>query len=217
MQFHPGFRERPETDPQADPMLVCDAGERFGDRRRAAGISSDNLEHHIVHEPISRARKVLQLLGSRRHRAHELSRAIDLAERPKRDGQIGHRGNADILAEAEGEVAVSLRLENRQGLFEVRASLNEISRKPKRHSVGPMRDARLRRSWLRRTVAQERLSGLAHRRQLAAHIASRPEPVIDRVAFRHVRVARGQFVRAPEGRGGFGRRVTVRGDHRVSV
>ena len=82
-----------------------------------------------------------QFRDSRRRRVGDLAGAIDLAERPKRDRQIDRRGDADVLAEAEGEIAVSFRIENRQGLFEVRARLDEISRKQLRHAIDPMRDA----------------------------------------------------------------------------
>jgi IS5 family transposase len=123
-QFRPGFQEGPESDPQGNPMLVSDAGKRFGQRGGAVDIPADDLEHGVVHHPVCRGREVSQFRDSLGRRVGELSRAIDLAERPKHDRQIDHRRNADILAEAEGEIAISLRIENRHGLFEVRARLD---------------------------------------------------------------------------------------------
>ena len=80
-----------------------------------------------------------------------------------------------------------------------------------------MRDARFRRTGLRLDVAQERLRGLAHRVQVAVHIASRPEPVIDRGTRVHVCGAYAQFMRMPERCDRFGCAMTVRGNHRVSI
>ena len=112
-------------------MLVRDAGKRFGERGGAVDIPADDLEHGAVHQPVCRGREVPQCRRNRVAVAvDELARASDLAERPEHDRQIGHRGNAHVLAEAKGEIAVSLRIEDRQRLLEVRASLDEIPRKP---------------------------------------------------------------------------------------
>ena len=162
-------------------MLMRDAGQRFGQRRGAVDIPGDDLEHRAVHEPECRGGEVSQNRYSPGCRVDKLSRAIDLAERPKHDRQIDHGGNADILAEAKGEIAVSFGIENRQGLFEVRAPLDEISGKPLRHAIDPMCDARFRRMGLLLDVAQKSLRGLAHRGQIAVHMGGRPEPVIDRI------------------------------------
>ena len=109
-------------------------------------------------------------------RVDKLSRAFDLAERPKRDRQIDHGGNADILAEAKGKIAVPFGIENRKGLFEVRAPLDEISGNPLRHAIDPMCDARFRRMGLLLDIAQKSLRGLAHRVQIAVHMGAAQSP-----------------------------------------
>ena len=135
-------------------MLACDAGQRRGDRGRPPDVSGDNLEHQPVHHPISRGRKVPQALKSSGHPVDKLARAIELAKRPEHDGEIGRGGNADILAEAKGEIAVSLRIEDRQRLLEMPASVDETAGKPFRRAEGPMRHAGLPRMRLRRAIGK---------------------------------------------------------------
>src|SRR5271165_4195684 len=149
-------------------------------RGAARSTFRDDLAHRAVHEPECRGGEVSQNRYSPSCRVDKLSRAFDLAERPKRDRQIDHGGNADILAEAKGEFAVPFGIESREGPFEVRASLDEISCDPLRHAIDPMRDARFRQMELLLHVAQKGPRWLAHRVQIAVHMGSRPEPVIDR-------------------------------------
>jgi hypothetical protein len=46
------------------------------------------------------------------------------------DRQIGHDADAGVVIEAEGEVGVSLGIENRQRPLEVRSSADEVSGVP---------------------------------------------------------------------------------------
>ena len=198
-------------------MLVRDAGQRPGERGRAIDLPADDLEHGAVHQAICRGREMAQFRNSRRRRVGDLAGAIDLAERPKRDRQIDRRGDADVLAEAEGEIAIPLRIENRNRLFEVRARLAIVPGKPLRYAIGAMRHARLRRTGPQLDVVQKSLCGPKHSRQVAMHVASRPEPVIGREARVDVRRVCAEFVRAPKSGEGFGRAMAMRGDHRVAI
>ncbi len=90
-QFHPGFQEGSESDPQGDAMLMRDAGQRLGERGRAIDIPADDLEHGAVHQAIGRGCEMAQFRDTRRRRVGDLPGAIDLAERPKRDRQIDRR------------------------------------------------------------------------------------------------------------------------------
>ena len=100
--------------------------------------------------------------GARRHLLHPLLGESDLAERPK--GESGKRqgGDADVLPEAEGEIAISLRIENRQGFLKLVASRDKFAREPMCRASDAMRDTRLAGLRPRRAVAQHR------RRQLRA-------------------------------------------------
>ena len=39
------------------------------------------------------------------------NRALDLAQRPQRERQVGHRGDSGVLSEAEGQIVVAAGLE----------------------------------------------------------------------------------------------------------
>ena len=198
-------------------MLVRDAGHRLGERGRAIDIPGDDLEHGAVHQAIGRGREMVQFRDSRRRRVGDLPGAIDLAERPQSDRQIDGRGNADVLAEAEGEIAIPLRIEDRHGLFEMRARLDIVSGEPLRHAIGAMRHACLGRTGPMTRRRAERPARAQHSRQIAMHVAARPEPVIGRKARVDVGRVRAEFMRALESREGFGRAMAVRGDHRIAV
>ena len=146
MQLHPPLQEGAESDPQSDAMLMRDARHRAGERGRAIDPPGDDLEHGAVHQAVGRGREMAQSCDSRRRRVGKLAGAVDFAERPERDRQIDGCGNADVLAEAEGEIAIPLWIENRRRLFEMRARLHVVPGEPLGHAIGAMGDPSLGRT-----------------------------------------------------------------------
>ena len=122
-------RNAPKANPQGDPMLMRDAGQRLGERARRdrpSGAMISNMAQCI--RPYVEVARWFKF-AIRAAVASAISRARSTSPSGHSDDrQIDHRGDADVLAEAEGEIAIALRIENRDRLFEVRASLDEISR-----------------------------------------------------------------------------------------
>ena len=83
--------------------------QRLGQGRGAAGVARDDLEHgaessgHMSRSPDGFKFAIRAAVASAISRARS-----NLAERPPDDRRIDHRGNADVLAEAEGEIAIAL-------------------------------------------------------------------------------------------------------------
>ena len=127
----------------------------------------------------------------------------DLAQRPDHESGKGHRGYAVVLPEAEREIAIPLRIENRQSLFEMVASRDEFTREPMR----AMRDARLTELRLPRAVAQHRSRQFAHGAEFAADEAAAPHAVLGGEALGDVLDAGRDIQRALERRRRLGRAI----------
>jgi hypothetical protein len=48
------------------------------------------------------------------HSLNERKRAVDLAQRPQHEREIGHGGHARVHPEAKGQIVVAARLEQRE-------------------------------------------------------------------------------------------------------
>ena len=59
---------------------------------------------------------------------------IDFTKGPKRQGKNDHGGNAAVLTEAEGKVAVAFTVVNRERIFQVHTGSNKVSLKPTRRA-----------------------------------------------------------------------------------
>ena len=124
-------------------MFVGDFDERPGESRGAIGISSNELELSSHEKSVGAGRGMSAFGRARRRLRHSLISESDLPEQPKHFSEIGRRNNAWVLPEAKGEIAVSLWIENRDGLFEMAARRNEFTGEPVRHAPHAMCDARL--------------------------------------------------------------------------
>ena len=116
--------------------------------------------------------------GARCHLLHPLLGESDLAERPKRESGKGQGGDADVLPEAEGEIAISLRIENRQGLLKLVASRDKFAREPMCRASDAMRDARIAGLRPPRAVAQHRRRQFARGAEFAADEIPDPQAVL---------------------------------------
>ena len=65
----------------------------------------------------------------RLHAVDERNRAIDLAERPRRNRQIGHRGDAGVQSEAKGQIVVAAGLEQGERPFQSDPALRDTRRR----------------------------------------------------------------------------------------
>ena len=54
----------------------------------------------------------------RLHAVDERNRAIDIAERPRRNREISHRGDAGVRSEAKGQIVVAAGLEQGERAFQ---------------------------------------------------------------------------------------------------
>jgi hypothetical protein len=77
----------------------------------------------------------------RLHAVDDRSRAIDLAQRPQRDRQIGHCANAGVHPEAIREIVVAAGLEKGERSFQVISRLRVLAGVPAVHSSGAIGDA----------------------------------------------------------------------------
>ena len=67
-----------------------------------------------------------------RLRGHERNRAIDLAERPRRNRQVSHCVYAGVHSEAKGQIIVAAGLEQGERPFEVIPRLAVLAGEPAR-------------------------------------------------------------------------------------
>ena len=81
------------------------------------------------------------LLGA----VNEGNRAIDLAERPGRNGQIDHRGDAGVKSKAKGQIVVTAGLEQGERPFQVIPRLAILAGEPASAARDAMGDAGLGR------------------------------------------------------------------------
>ena len=107
-------------------------------------------------------------------RVDERNRAIDLAESPQRNRQIGHRGDAGVRSEAEGQIFVAAGLEQGERPFEVIPRFAILAGEPASDPGGAVRNAGLGQIGFRLDVAEEGRRVRPHRRQVATHVAADP-------------------------------------------
>ena len=86
----------------------------------------------------------MRSVDPRLHTIVKRNRAIDLAERPQRGRQIGHRGDAGINSEPKSQIVVAARLEQGERPFEVIPRLAILAGEPASQPGGAMGDAGLR-------------------------------------------------------------------------
>src|SRR5271168_4174530 len=100
-------------------MLMCKAKKRLCFQQGATGIPAHHLEKRL--EPVSKSlRRNMPAPSCLRGRfVSALRGPLDFTERPQRQGKDDHGGNATVLTEAEGKVAVALAVVNRERTFQV--------------------------------------------------------------------------------------------------
>ena len=117
---------------------------------------------------------VLEGANPRLHALDERNRAIDLAERPGRNRQIGHRGRARVMSEAKGELIVAAGLEQRERVFQFTHGLNIFPGEAVSCALDPMGDASLGRIGSRCDAGEEGSRMPSHRREIAPHVVADP-------------------------------------------
>ena len=155
-------------------MLARETGELEGVRRGARVVATHQFEQGRVHSSKRERADMGEVRDPRLHAVDERNRAIDLAERPRRNRQIGHRGDAGVLSEAKGQIVVAAGLEQGERTFEVIPRLAILAGEPASDPGGAMGDAGLGRIGSRLDVAEEGRRVRPHRRQLASHEAADP-------------------------------------------
>jgi hypothetical protein len=93
----------------------------------AAGVMAQQLEQPLPYLRLDQGRDVADGLSAGDRVVLEPCRTIDLAERPDRSGEIVQVGNADVLAEAVGEIAVALGNERGKRPFDAWLGASEIA------------------------------------------------------------------------------------------
>ena len=126
-------------------MLAREPGEFEGVRRGASVVATHQFEQGRVHSSKRERADMGEVRDPRLHAVDERNRAIDLAERPRRNRQIGHRGDAGVHAEAKGQIVVTAGLEQGERPFKVIPRLAILAGEPASHPGDAMRDAGLGR------------------------------------------------------------------------
>ena len=155
-------------------MLACEPGEFGGVRRGAGVVATHQFEQGCKHSSKRERADMGEVCHPRLHTFDERNGAIDLAERPRRKGKIGHRGDAGVRPESKGEIVVASGFEQRERAFQTFPRLVILAGEPASHPGGAMRDASLGRVGSRRDVAEEGRSLRPHRAQLSSRVAARP-------------------------------------------
>ena len=155
-------------------MLAREAGEFEGVRRGARVVATHQFEQGRVHSSKRERADMGEVRDPRLHAVDERNRAIDLAERPRRNRQIGHRGDAGVLSEAKGQIVVAAGLEQGERPFQMIPRLAILAGEPACDPGGAMGDAGLGRIGSRLDVAEEGRSVRPHRWQLASRVAADP-------------------------------------------
>ena len=91
-------------------------------------IQAHHFQCSEVGMRIDDAADVADLGRARHHLLGDFARPIDLAQRPERQGQIGHYGNADILGETNDEIGIPFRIKHGERAFELSARHRRNSR-----------------------------------------------------------------------------------------
>ena len=111
-------------------MLTCKAKKHFSFVQGATSITAHHLKKRLVAVSKSLRRDMGAQSGLCGRFVSALRGPFDFSEGPKRQSKNDHGGNAGILTEAEGKVAVALTVVNRQRIFQVQARSNKVSLKP---------------------------------------------------------------------------------------
>ena len=121
-------------------MLTREAGELECVRRGARVVATHQFEQGRVHSSKRERADVGDARHPRLHAVDKRNRAIDLAERPRRFRQIGHRADAGIQSEAKGQIVVAAGLEQGERTFQMLPRLAILAGEPASHPGG--RDGR---------------------------------------------------------------------------
>src|SRR5271154_1693343 len=87
-------------------------------RRHQLGVSAHDLKEPIHEVSPAHRREVCGVIRALHHRPANSDGAIDMAKRPRRASRESHGCNAGVLAKTKGQIAVALRIEDCQRLFE---------------------------------------------------------------------------------------------------
>ena len=155
MRRRPALQKHSACFPQGQIVLVRQAGESECVLRGARIVAPHQFEHRrvklyvCVRADMRDARD--PLLGA----VNEGNRAIDIAERPGRKGQIDYRGDAGVKSKAKGQIVVTAGLEQGERPFQVIPRLAILAGEPACYPSGAMGDAGLRRMGSRLDVDEE--------------------------------------------------------------
>ncbi|MFZ0208245.1 MAG: hypothetical protein WAL59_19425, partial [Roseiarcus sp.] len=158
----PASKENAEGGPHLEIVIAGKAGERIREGIGLNWVSAHHFKITGMHVCEADCAYMGNLHRPPHHVPDEQARAVDLTQRPKSQRQVSHRCNPGVMAETESEIAVPVRIENRQRLFQVAARVGKISRAPGCYAICPMSDDSLGRMGLRRDAAQEGRGVLSH-------------------------------------------------------
>ena len=113
----PTARPWPQETAVGRPRWHCVSREKVDeslDMRRRSGGFRRTSEHGDVEMPIDGGADVVDFRRARHHFLVDPARPIDLAKRPKDQGQVGRYGNAEVLGKTKGKIAIALRIKDRE-------------------------------------------------------------------------------------------------------
>ena len=131
-------------------------------------------EHGGVHCAERKRVGVGEACDPRIHAPNERDSAIDFAERPQRERQIGHGGDAWVHPETIGQIIVAARLEPRERAFDTIPRVEKLPGVPVGHALDAMRHTRFGRIGAGGDIGEKVRRMRAHRRQIAARVARGP-------------------------------------------
>src|SRR5208337_1415418 len=107
----PPLRELAVGLPKPQIVLTREMSQRGGEGRGARELSPHHLEQDRVDVSVGDRPDMRDLRDSRLHLIYQIERPINFAEWPQRKGEIAHGGDAEVLPETKGEIAVAVRIE----------------------------------------------------------------------------------------------------------
>ena len=155
-------------------MLTREPGKLEGVRRGARMVATHQFEQRRVHSSKRERANMGEIRHSRLHPVDERNRAIDLTERPQREGEIAHRGDAWVNSKAKGKIVVAAGSEQGERTFQMIPRLAILAGEPASDPGGAMGDAGFERLGCRLDVAEKGGCVRPHRRQVAPRVAAGP-------------------------------------------
>ena len=169
VRSRPTLEKHAERAKHGQVMLARETGEFEDVRRGARVVATHQFEESRVQSCKRERADMGEVRDPRLHAVDERNRAIDLAERPRRDRQIDHRGDAGVQPEAKGQIVVAAGLEQGERTFQVIPRLAILAGEPASDPGGAMGDAAsgesgLASTSLRKAAACARIDGNSPRR-----------------------------------------------------